>query len=164
MATSFRTRSMTPRGASATLQALAGSARTCMPYRGELARSRVITADGYDYIVATVPALHDDEAAADVTGFVTGAYPVSQGYLTMLRQPLCELRSADAAAARERHEQLVNVLAEAGARLVRARGSLAARRRAENREAEAARAVAGLLDADDMRALLDFTERAAAVN
>jgi len=136
-----------------------------MPYRGELARSRVITADGYDYIVATVPTVHgdDDHDLTDVAGFVTGAYPVSQGYLTMLRQPLCELRSADALAAHERHEQLVNVLAEVGARLVRARGSLAARRRAENREAEAAR-TAGLLDADDMRALLGIADTAAAVN
>ncbi|MEO7002563.1 MAG: hypothetical protein ABI068_12165 [Ktedonobacterales bacterium] len=160
MATSLRNQPASQRR-SEPLQAPAGSVHVCVPYRGELARSRVITADGYDYIVATVLLVHED--AVEASGFVTGAYPVSQGYLTMLRQPLCELCSPDAPTARERHEQLVNVLAEVGARLVRARGALAARRRAENREAVAARS-AGLLNADDMRALLGFADTAAAMN
>jgi hypothetical protein len=105
----------------------------CVPYRGELARHRLITADGYDYIVATL-----DERPG-VGGFHTGAYPVNRGYLVMVRQPLFEVRSDAIAAAREQHEQLVTVLAEAGVGVVRARRSLLARRRAESIEAAAAR-------------------------
>lgn len=110
-----------------------GGVRTCLPYADELLRSRVITADGQDYIVTTS---HDIRAGQ---GFLTGAYPVSRGYLVMMRQPLCEFHHADAEAARERHAQLANVLAEAGVRVVRGRASLAARRHAETSEAKAAR-------------------------
>lgn len=108
----------------------AGTIRTCMPYRGETARHRVISADGYDYAVATtfVPGTR--------TPYTTGAYPVSRGYLVMVRQPLYEVRSATAEAAHEQHEQLVHVLADAGVRIVRARRSLAARQRSESREAQ----------------------------
>jgi hypothetical protein len=98
-----------------------------MPYAGELARHRVITADGHDYVVATTRVQGDD-------GFVTGAYPVTRGYLVMVRQPLCELRDGEAAAAHERHKQLVRVLAEAGVKLVRARRALAARHHSERIE------------------------------
>ncbi|MBF6591073.1 MAG: hypothetical protein IVW57_11185 [Ktedonobacterales bacterium] len=103
-----------------------GSVRSCLPYGGELARHRVITADGHDFVVATVE-LHGQK-----TRFVTAAFPVQQGYLVMVRQPLCELRSAESDAAREAHEKLVHVLAEAGVGVVRARRALAARRRAEH--------------------------------
>lgn len=102
----------------------AGSVRTSMPYRDELLRHRVITADGHDYAVAT----HKRPRGK---GYITGAYPVQHGYLVMVRQPLCELRSEDADSARYEHEQLVQVLAEAGIGVVRARRALAARQRAE---------------------------------
>lgn len=107
----------------------AGTIRMCVPYYGELAHHRVISADGYDYAVATtlVPGAH--------ASYTTGAYPVSRGYLVMVKQPLYEVRSATAEAAREQHEQLVQVLADAGVRIVRARRSLAARQRSESREA-----------------------------
>ena len=105
----------------------AGSVRSCMPYRDELLRHRVITADGHDFAVAT-------HTRPGGNGYITGAYPVQQGYLVMVRQPLCELRSDDAASARVEHEQLVQVLAEAGIGVVRARRTLAARQRAEKAE------------------------------
>ncbi|HET9110933.1 MAG TPA: hypothetical protein VFN78_08930 [Ktedonobacterales bacterium] len=109
-----------------------GGVRSCLPYADEMLRSRVITADGQDYIVTT---------SADIRagqGYLTGAYPVSRGYLVMMRQPLCEFHHADEDAARERHAQLANVLAEAGVRVVRARASLVARKRVETSEARAA--------------------------
>jgi hypothetical protein len=102
-----------------------GSVLPCLPYAGELARHRLITADGYDYVVATL------RAASPSGNYLTAAYPVSRGYLVMMRQPLCELRTPDAAKAGEQHEQLVRVLAEAGVKLVRARRALAARHRSE---------------------------------
>lgn len=105
-----------------------GSVRTCVPYGGELARHRLISADGHDYVVATV---HLPKRKQPYT---TGAYPVSRGYLVMVRQPLYEVKSLDAEAAREQHEQLVTVLVEAGVGVVRARRALAARQRAENAE------------------------------
>ncbi|GEM_PF-1243009 len=114
------------------VQVSAGSRRECSPYRDELARTRVISADGFDYVVATASD-HRREG-----GYVTGAYPVSRGYLVMLRQPLCELRSRQADVARERHEQLAQVLAEVGVRIVRARSSLARRHNAERLEAKQA--------------------------
>jgi hypothetical protein len=108
-------------------QPMAGSVRSCMPYRDELLRHRVITADGHDFAVAT-------HMRPGGKGYITGAYPVQQGYLVMVRQPLCELRSSDAESARNEHEQLVQVLAEAGIGVVRARRALAARQRAEKAE------------------------------
>jgi hypothetical protein len=104
-----------------------GTVRLCAPYRGETLRHRVISADGYDVVVTTVHA----------TGgtFLTGAYPVQQGYLVMIRQPYFETRSATEEAAAEQHEQLVRALAEAGVGIVRSRRRLAARQRAEQREA-----------------------------
>ena len=111
------------------MQPPAGTVRTCAPYRGETARHRVISADGYDYVVATL------REARGNTAYLTGAYPVSRGYLVMVRQPLYEIRSQSAGEARERHDQLVEALAQAGVRLVRAQRALAARRRAEKREA-----------------------------
>jgi len=107
-------------------QAPRGSVRSCVPYAGELARHRVITADGLDFVVATMT--HGAEKAF----FTTAAYPVQQGYLVMVRQPLCELRGADAAEAHENHERLTRVLAEAGVGVVRARRALAARRQVEH--------------------------------
>jgi hypothetical protein len=107
---------------------LRGSVRTCMPYGGELARHRLITADGHDYVVATV------HLPGRKQPFTTGAYPVSRGYLVMARQPLYEVKSLNGDAAREQHEQLVAVLVEAGVGVVRARRALAARQRAENAE------------------------------
>lgn len=111
------------------MQPPAGTVRTCAPYRGETARHRVISADGHDYVVATLR-----EARAG-SAYLTGAYPVARGYLVMVRQPLYEIRSQSAGEARERHERLVEALAQAGVRLVRAQRTLAARRRAEKREA-----------------------------
>lgn len=108
---------------------LTGVARPCMKYAGELARTRVVTPDGQDYIVTTS---RDMRAGS---GFLTGAYPVSRGYLVMMRQPLSEVTSATEDEAIERHDQLATVLAEAGARVVRARNALLARKRAETREA-----------------------------
>lgn len=113
---------------------LAGVARPCMTYAGELARERVVTPDGQDFIVTT---------SADIragSGFLTGAYPVSRGYLVMMRQPLVEFHSATEEEARERQMQLANVLAEAGPRVVRARATLLARKRAETHEAKTTRA------------------------
>ncbi len=110
-------------------QAPIGSVRSCSLYRGELARHRVITADGHDYVVTTT---REDESGST---FLTGAYPVSRGYLVMLRQGLYEIRSAAAETALEQHEQLVRVLAEAGVGVVRARRVLTARRRSERAEA-----------------------------
>jgi hypothetical protein len=101
--------------------------RRCAPYRGETLRHRVISADGHDVVVTTVHAPHG--------AFLTGVYPVQQGYLIMIRQPYFEARSADEEAAVEQHEQLVRALAEAGVGIVRARRRLAARQRAEQREA-----------------------------
>lgn len=118
------------------MQAPRGSVRTCVPYRGELARHRLITADGHDYIVTTTRIPGAERSAT----FVTGAYPVLRGYLVMMRQPLYEISCIGSEPAREQHEQLVRVLAEAGVGVVRARRSLAARLRAE--KAEAARAEA----------------------
>lgn len=105
-----------------------GSVRACVPYGGELARHRLITADGHDYVVATV------HLSTRKQPYTTGAYPVSRGYLIMVRQPLYEVKSVDADAAREQHEQLVSVLVEAGVGVVRARRALTARQRAETAE------------------------------
>src|SRR5512146_1588041 len=110
-----------------------GGVRACRPYADELVRSRVITADGQDYIVTTSTDIRAGQ------GYLTGAYPVSRGYLVMMRQPLCEFHHADAEAARERHAQLASVLAEAGVRVVRARASLTARKRAETSEVSESR-------------------------
>lgn len=112
---------------------LMGGVRSCLPYADELLRSRVITADGQDYIVTTSKDIRAGQ------GYLTGAYPISRGYLVMMRQPLCEFHHADADSARERHLQLANVLAEAGVRVVRGRASLAARMRAETSEARVVR-------------------------
>ena len=111
------------RPAAALAQPPAGSVRTCLTYRDELLRHRVMTPDGRDFAVAT----HMRPGG----GYITGAYPVQQGYLVMVRQPLCEVRSDDRDGALNEHEQLVQVLAEAGIGVVRARRALAARQRAE---------------------------------
>ena len=120
-----------------------GGVRACLTYADELLRSRVITADGQDYIVTTSTDIRAGQ------GYLTGAYPVSRGYLVMMRQPLCEFHHADAVAARERHAQLASVLAEAGVRVVRARASLAARKRAETTEAREIRTVRSRIWAED---------------
>lgn len=104
-----------------------GSARPCAAYRGELARHRVITADGLDYVVATAG------AQGQRRGYVTAAYPVARGYLVMLRQPLCLLPSEDEASAQAQHAQLVDVLANLGTAVVRAKRRSAAWRQAERR-------------------------------
>lgn len=103
----------------------AGTVRVCAAYRGELARHRVITADGADYMVATA-----DERRRG-KGYVTAAYPVARGYLVMMRQPLCTLDCPDEAAAREQHTLLVRVLTQGGTGVVKARRRSAAWRRAE---------------------------------
>jgi hypothetical protein len=103
----------------------AGTVRACAAYRGELARHRVITADGADYIVAT-----SDERRRG-QGYVTAAYPVARGYLVMLRQPLCTLGSAEETAAREQHSLLLQVLTQGGTGVVKARRRSATWRRAE---------------------------------
>ena len=129
MARSLTARASMARASIVPTQPPAGTIRTCVPYRGEIARHRVISADGHDYAVATT------YIAGKPASYTTGAYPVSRGYLVMVRQPLYEVRSATAEAAHEQHEQLVNVLADAGVRIVRARRLLAARQRTESREA-----------------------------
>src|SRR5215472_5182677 len=116
-----------------------GSVRSCVPYRGELARHRLITADGSDYVVATL------FQASRMNSYLTGAYPVTRGYLVMMRQPLYEIRSADQVSAEFNHDRLVSVLAEAGVSIVRAERLLAARRRAEKQEAAANRRLANEL-------------------
>lgn len=106
-------------------QAPRGTTRACLPYRDELLRHRVITADGHDFVVASL-------LSARVRGYLTCAYPVQHGYLVLVRQPLCELRSATEEDARAAHAQLLRVLSEAGTGVVRARRNLAARSRAEH--------------------------------
>ncbi|HEX6798890.1 MAG TPA: hypothetical protein VF116_14365 [Ktedonobacterales bacterium] len=133
MAKSPRTQDAPVVRTSQALQPPRGSVRACALYRGELARHRVITSDGCDYVVATV-----GEGRLGSLPFVTGAYPVVRGYLVMMRQPLYEVRSPDEDAALDEHERLVRVLAEAGVKVVRARKQLAARQRAEARDAMAA--------------------------
>jgi hypothetical protein len=133
MAKSPRTQDAPVVRTSQALQPPCGSVRECALYRGELARHRVISSDGCDYVVATVR-----EGRLGSLPFVTGAYPVVRGYLVMMRQPLYEARSASEEAALEEHERLVSVLAEAGVKVVRARKQLAARQRAEARDALAA--------------------------
>jgi hypothetical protein len=147
MATTGQIRAAAASKATARAQALAGSVRSCIPYAGETSRHRVMSADGHDLVVATVR--HQEERRVF---FVTAAYPVQHGYLVMIRQPLCELPASDAAAAREQHEQLVRVLSEAGVRVVRARRSLEARRRAEltNQGAEAAEMTAAAMLAEQV--------------
>ncbi|HEX3271815.1 MAG TPA: hypothetical protein VHR15_14290 [Ktedonobacterales bacterium] len=104
-----------------------GTVRRCAPHPDELKRHRVISADGHEVVVTTVHAAHDS--------WLTGAYPVQQGYLVMICQPYFEAQSKTAEAAAEQHEQLVRALAGAGVGIVRARRRLAARQRAEQREA-----------------------------
>lgn len=130
MARSLSARAGVARASILPTQPPAGTVRTCMPYRGEVARHRVISADGYDYAVATtyLPGRRQP--------YTTGAYPVLRGYLVMVRQPLYEVCSETTEAAHEQHEQLVNVLAHAGVQIVRARRALAARQRSESREAQ----------------------------
>ncbi|HEX6122084.1 MAG TPA: hypothetical protein VFY89_02935 [Ktedonobacterales bacterium] len=135
--------------AAAHVRAQNGSVRSCIPYAGEISRHRVMSADGHDLVVATMR--HQDERQAR---FVTAAYPVQHGYLVMIRQPLCELRATEAEAAREHHEQLVRVLAEAGLRVVRARRALAARQRAELRDQQAETPLGAEAAADDAAVLV----------
>jgi hypothetical protein len=104
-----------------------GTVRRFAPHRDELERHRVISADGYDVVVTTVHAPHG--------AWLTGAYPVQQGYLVMICQPYFEAGSATEEAAMEQHEQLVRALSGAGVGIVRARRRLAARQRADQREA-----------------------------
>lgn len=89
-----------------------GTARACIPQRGELLHSRVMSADSRDLAVVS---------AIAAEGYLTGVYPVQQGYLVMLAQPHYEVSSPTPQAAREQHEQLVRTLAEVGVRVVRAR-------------------------------------------
>jgi hypothetical protein len=104
-----------------------GTVRHCALHRDELARDRVTSADGHDVVVTTVHAPHG--------AWLTGAYPVQQGYLVMICQPYFEARSANEEAAAEQHEHLVRALTDAGVGIVRARRRLAARQRAELHEA-----------------------------
>ena len=104
-----------------------GTVRRCALHRDELERHRVVSADGYEVVVTTVHAAHGV--------WLTGAYPVQQGYLVMICQPYYEAQSTTEEAAAEQHDQLVRALADAGVGIVRARRRLAARQRAEQREA-----------------------------
>jgi hypothetical protein len=104
-----------------------GTVRRCALHPDELARHRVISADGYEVVVTTVHAAHGV--------WLTGAYPVQQGYLVMICQPYFEAQSATQEAAAEQHEQLVRALSGAGVGIVRARRRLAVRQRAEQYEA-----------------------------
>ena len=96
-------------------------------HRDEIERHRLISADGYDTVVTTIRAAHGV--------YLTGAYPIQHGYLVMICQPYFEAQSATAQAAADEHEQLVRALSVAGVGIVRARRRLAARQRAEQREA-----------------------------
>jgi hypothetical protein len=104
-----------------------GTVRRCAPHPDELARHRIISADGYEVVVTTVHTPHG--------AWLTGAYPVQQGYLIMICQPYFEAQSATEESAAEQHEQLVRALSGAGVGIVRARRRLAARQGAEQREA-----------------------------
>ena len=115
MAKTGPARQSTPSAAFVPEQAPRGSVRPCGLYAGELLRHRIITADGHDVAVVTSP--RDGQKPA----LLTVAYPVQNGYLVMIRQPICTLRANDEAGARETHERLVRVLAEAGVGVVRAR-------------------------------------------
>ena len=106
-----------------TLSPPVGAILECRPYLDEIARHRVISSRGSDYVVATV-AEH-----GTATTFVTGAYPVSRGYLVMLRQPLFEVRCGSQEMALETHLDLVQALAEMGTASVRAQRALLVRRR-----------------------------------
>lgn len=130
-----------------------GVARSCGLHAGELARDRVVTPDGQDYVVTTA------ENGRQGAGFLTGAYPVKSGYLVMMRQPLVEYPSATEEEARERHQQLASVLAQAGSRVVRARAQLLARKARETREAKRAERAARagrLLDEEPLAANVDL--------
>lgn len=104
-----------------------GTIRACVAQRGELLHHRVVSAEGRDVAVTT---------AVQAEGFVTGAYPVQQGYLVMLRQPLYEVHSTTVEAAREQHDLLVRTLAHAGVRVVRARRARELREQAPHAAAE----------------------------
>src|SRR6185437_7456915 len=75
-----------------------GTVRRCVPHPDELERHRVISADGYEVVITTVHAPHGV--------WLTGAYPVQQGYLIMIGQPYLEAQSATQEAAAEQHNQL----------------------------------------------------------
>ena len=134
-------------------QAPSGSVRACTPYAGELARHRLVSADGQDYVVTT----YAERAGKPV--YITGAYPVSRGYLVMLKQPLYEVRSENDAPAHMEHEQLVRALAELGAKVVKARRILANRRRAER--ADASREPISLIERRAAHTLADTTQAVA---
>lgn len=116
-----------------------GSVRSCALYRDELARHRLITADGHDFVVSTV------RVRGGKYRYLTGAYPVQLGYLVLVRLPLCESRSLQPEEARVVHERLVRVLADAGVGVVRARRALAARQRAERPSTTAVEDIASIL-------------------
>jgi hypothetical protein len=97
--------------------------RPCVAQRGEVLRHRVMSADGRDVAVVTSVAPRD---------YVTGVYPVQNGYLVMVCQPLFEIRNASGDTAREQHAQLVGALAEVGVRVVRARRQRDALNQAEH--------------------------------
>jgi hypothetical protein len=104
-----------------------GTVRRCAPHADEFERHRVISADGYEVVVTTVHAAHGV--------WLTGAYPVQQGYLVMICQPYFEAQTVTEEAAAEQHEQLVRALSGVGVGIVRARRRLAARQSVEHREA-----------------------------
>lgn len=118
-----------------------GSVRQCPPYRGEIVRHRVITADGADYLITTAREPRQGD------GYVTAAFPVARGYLVMMRQPLCALASPDEPAARRQHALLLEVMVESGTSVVRARRRSAAWRQAERTVAPAASAPAATREA-----------------
>ena len=143
-------RSTRSAGASATrksrVAAESGQARECAHYRNELARHRVVTADAQDYVVASADERHLGR------GYTTAAYPVSRGYLVMMRQPLCVISSQDERDAREQHMLLVDLLMESGTAVVRARRRSAAWRRAERSAAGESGGEARELDLSDLAA------------
>lgn len=98
-----------------------GVARSERPYAGEVARSRVMTANGQMFIVA---------AAEDVwveDSYIVGAYPVTKSHLLLYRQPLVEAPCATYSDALMRHDLFVQILVEDGARALRAQEALRAR-------------------------------------
>lgn len=105
-----------------------GEARDEERYSGEVARSRVLTANGQMYVVSAEVNVWVDDS------YIVGVYPISErDLLVFYRQPLVRVSCATYGDALMRHDLYVQVLVEDGARVLRAQESLRARREAEIR-------------------------------
>ncbi len=70
----------------------------------DLARHIAIAPDGKRYVVA----VFDDRSTG--RGYVSAVYPQQNGYLTLVRLPVCELSSETAEQAVQRHIELVEAI------------------------------------------------------